>query len=405
MRPLSRREKGEYRQEEYDQVEKTVERNWNRPQWMKRNTPEAKRKHKEKTRWRLKMLKDRAKAKGEAKGATGDPTPEDHRRGSFRPPPVGQGGRDAEAPNRKMLARETAEELAWSRSQVKKLSGQLDLAEDEAEAARLEEMINLEKAKQKSLATSEDEPEMVSVTASSSRGPAEPNPDMEEYEEALVEDEPEEFEDVPVEEETGEYEDVPIDEDFDLTNPQSVLSELGFTSEEAEMLVNEFGFGSGGDEAPDVDSLELMSVDQPESGEGWEKIYVTVDSGAAVTCFPEELLTGYALGEHHGPENYTSASNHQVKALGIAMPVVGFEDWVVNRITTTVLTPLKKPLLSTHEMVQNGWRVVHDDEENGGSYALHRATGRKLKIYAMGGVYKMPLWIRRKGFGRQGQVL
>eukprot|EP00435_Cladocopium_sp_Y103_P040755 s116_g11.t1 len=110
---------------------------------------------------------------------------------------------------------------------------------------------------------------------------------------------------------------------------------------------------------------------------------VTVDSGSAVTCFPEELVEGYPVGEHHGPKEYTSASNHAVKSLGSANPVVGFEDYSMGKIEAVVLSPLKRPLFSTGRMVRAGWRVVHDLEENGGSFARHRASGRKLKMYRM----------------------
>ena len=76
------------------------------------------------------------------------------------------------------------------------------------------------------------------------------------------------------------------------------------------------------------------------------------------------------------------------------MPVVGFEDWQVHKVNAVILFPLNKPLFSTSRMVQAGWRIVHDSEENGGLFALHRASGRKLKITVMGGVYKMPIWVQ-----------
>jgi hypothetical protein len=177
------------------------------------------------------------------------------------------------------------------------------------------------------------------------------------------------------------------------------LVDLGFSKQEAHHLVRHYR-----DEGS-VESLEIFSVDEPAIDGEWEKVYVTVDSGAAVTCFPESLVQGYQVGDHTGPKQYTSASNHEVTALGSASPVICFEDWQVNKVEAVVLSPLKRPLFSTSRMVAAGWRIVHDSEENGGSFALHRASGRKLKMIVMGGVYKMPVWVKRKQvFGRRGNI-
>ena len=68
-------------------------------------------------------------------------------------------------------------------------------------------------------------------------------------------------------------------------------------------------------------------------------MFVTVDSGSAVTCFPESLVQGYEINDHQGPQQYTSASNHEVKAVGRTMPVVGFEDWQVHKVNAMILSP------------------------------------------------------------------
>ena len=84
--------------------------------------------------------------------------------------------------------------------------------------------------------------------------------------------------------------------------------------------------------------------------------------------------------------------------------MICFEDWQVNKVEAVVLSPLKRPLFSTSRMVAAGWRIVHDSEENGGSFALHRASGRKLKMIVMGGVYKMPVWVKRKQVSAGGET-
>ena len=196
-----------------------------------------------------------------------------------------------------------------------------------------------------------------------------------------------------VEEDPNESE----DETWGSWRPSDCLVNLGFSKGEAKELVRTYSKGQA------IESLEVFSVDEPPDQSEWKKVFVTVDSGSAVTCFPESLVQGYEINDHQGPQQYTSASNHEVRAVGQTMPVVGFEDWQVHKVNAVILSPLNKPLFSTSKMVQAGWRIVHDSEENGGSFALHRASGRKLKMAVMGGVYKMPIWVKQ-GFGWRGEL-
>eukprot|EP00435_Cladocopium_sp_Y103_P028751 s1055_g7.t1 len=385
MRPLSRKEKQAFRQEEDEGPTERRERSWAKPQWMRRNTPEAKKKHMKKTGWRISMLKQRSKEKKAAGWRS-----QDSRRGSVRPSPSETRPEDRQEPVSRLNLEDVADK-AWARKKIKDLSRNLDNAEDEDEALRMEEEIQVHKAKLASLEQGDPTAEVRSSTAAGSRDVVE-----DEYEEVPVE---EEYEEVPIEEEPTMSPEDDEDECWGKWKPSSCLVDLGFSKEEADSLVREYQ----ADES--VDNLEVFSIDQPTNSDEWVKVMVTVDSGSAVTCFPEELVEGYPVGEHHGPKEYTSASNHSVKSLGSANPVVGFEDYSMGKIEAVVLSPLKRPLFSTGRMVRAGWRVVHDLEENGGSFARHRASGRKLKMYLMDGVYKMPIWVKKhQGFGRRGVV-
>lgn len=340
------------------------------------------------------MLKERSKENKKMKASGLGKSSQ--RKGSFRSFPKEQ--KPDKSPQTKISDLDRVVEMAWTRKEIKALSQRLDLVEDDNEALELEERIQLEKAKMLSLEQGDDvetaNQEIRSRTAASSSSI--PAPDNEEYEEVMVDDD--ETEDVPIEEEPVVKEESD-DETWGNWTAGGCLVDLGFTQQEAEDLVERYK-PSGA-----VDNLEIFSVDEPVDDEGWEKIFVTVDSGSAVTCFPESLVQGYQVGDHQGPQQYTSASDHEVKVLGSANPVVGFEDWGVGTIKAAVLKPLKRPLISTSRMVSAGWRVVHDSEENGGSFAVHRANGRKLKMYVMGGVYKMPIWVKKhRGFARRGAV-
>lgn len=404
MRSLSYKERKEFRQEDDEPLEEVKARSWSKPQWMKRNTAEAKRKHMKRTGWRLGMLRQRSKAK-RAK-ALKESEESSARKGSFRPFPAEKDS-ERKGPDLELLAEqawsqkkakvedpnlESLADMAWSRKEIKVLSQSLELAEDDREAAELEERIKVHKAKIASLgpkSKSENEP---SSTACGSR-----DTPQERYEEIAVEEEAPTGKPV-ADNEPHDPSEESEDETWGSWKPSQCLVDLGFSEQEAKRLVQHYSKGS-------VESLEIFSMDEPAADGEWEKVYVTVDSGAAVTCFPESLVQGYQVGDHSGPKQYTSASNHEVTALGSAKPVISFEDWQVNKVEAVVLSPLKRPLFSTSRMVAAGWRIVHDSEENGGSFALHRASGRKLKMNVMGGVYKMPVWVKRKQvFGRRGHV-
>ena len=340
---------------------------------MKRNTPEAKKKHLRQTGWRISVLKQRSRAKkAQARSQCAQ------RRGSLRSSPKAPWQCEVEprphGPDLELIA-----DMAWSRRKIKDLSRQLEEVENDHEAVAIEEEILVQKAKLASL-NSENGTEVKASTASGSR-------------EVPKEDADSEYEEVKVEEDPNESE----DETWGSWRPSDCLVNLGFSKGEAKELVRTYSKGQA------IESLEVFSVDEPPDQSEWKKVFVTVDSGSAVTCFPESLVQGYEINDYQGPQQYTSASNHEVRAVGQTMPVVGFEDWQVHKVNAVILSPLNKPLFSTSKMVQAGWRIVHDSEENGGSFALHRASGRKLKMAVMGGVYKMPIWVKQ-GFGWRGEL-
>lgn len=363
MRPLNYKERNSFCQEDGACPESVQSRNWTKPQWMRRNTPEAKKKHLVRTGWRVSMLKQRSRAKKAQVRCQSA-----QRKGSLRSPPKASWQCQVEprphGPDLELIA-----DMAWSRKKIKDLSRQLEEVEDDHEAVAIEEEILVQKAKLASL-NSEIGTEVKVSTASGSR-------------EVPKEDAESEYEEVKVEPSESE------DETWGPWKPSDCLVNLGFSKGEAEELVRTYSKGRT------VESLEVFSVDEPLDQSEWKKVFVTVDSGSAVTCFPESLVQGYEINDHQGPQQYTSASNHEVKAVGRTMPVVGFEDWQVHKVNAVILSPLNKPLFSTSRMVQAGWRIVHDSEENGGSFALHRASGRKLKMTVMGGVYKMPIWVKQ----------
>ena len=122
---------------------------------------------------------------------------------------------------------------------------------------------------------------------------------------------------------------------------------------------------------------------------------MTVDSGSAVNGLTKENALGWKQSPAPGLQSYTSASQDAVNVLGRRTPECSFQGGYAGKVDFKVLDKLKKALFATSRMVQGGFRIVHDSEEDGGSYALHKATRKKIRIYLRNGVYVMPVWMRR----------
>ena len=106
---------------------------------------------------------------------------------------------------------------------------------------------------------------------------------------------------VPKEDAESEYEEVKVepseseDETWGPWKPSDCLVNLGFSKGEAEELVRTYSKGRT------VESLEVFSVDEPLDQSEWKKVFVTINSGSAVTYFPESLVEGYEINDHQGP--------------------------------------------------------------------------------------------------------
>jgi hypothetical protein len=91
----------------------------------------------------------------------------------------------------------------------------------------------------------------------------------------------------------------------------------------------------------------------------WERMDLTLDSGAATSAIPVDVASRWKLTEAEGRQNYTSASQHAVNVLGQRTPRLAFMDGSVGKIKFKVLDTLGKPIVSTSALLKHGWTVVH----------------------------------------------
>ena len=136
----------------------------------------------------------------------------------------------------------------------------------------------------------------------------------------------------------------------------------------------------------------LCSVEQFQGS--WERVPVTVDSGAIDTVIPRRVAQGISLKQTEASRNglkYRSASGNAIVNEG-ERNLRGYTKEANLVDMTAQVAEVTKPLGSVRAFVKAGNRVVFDA---GGSYIQNKATGVKTDIEDRNGAYVFDLWIPR----------
>ena len=153
----------------------------------------------------------------------------------------------------------------------------------------------------------------------------------------------------------------------------------------------------------DTCSGNLCSVEQFSGS--WERVPVTVDSGAIDTVIPRRVAKGITVRQTEASRNglkYRSASGNAIVNEG-EKNLRGYTNEANMVDMTAQVAEVTKPLGSVRAFVKAGNKVVFD---NGGSYIQNKTTGVKTIIEDRNGAYVFDLWIPRdnkpSGSGQQG---
>ncbi len=133
-----------------------------------------------------------------------------------------------------------------------------------------------------------------------------------------------------------------------------------------------------------------MTIDELESK--WEVIWVTADSGAAVSMFKEEQAQDYPIqptAESKAGICYTAANGGKVPEKGKRVPLLKSEGGRMGMIPFKV-GKINKALCSVKDLCSRGNRVVFDDD---GSFIFNKRTGETTKIYEVGRTYAFPVQV------------
>ena len=131
---------------------------------------------------------------------------------------------------------------------------------------------------------------------------------------------------------------------------------------------------------------------------------ITIDSGAAESVLPRDMLKEVQLRESAG----SKASVKYIAANGSRMPNLGekkvhfktksgMESNMVFQVTDA-----RKPLASVSKIVEKGNRVVFSPT---GSYIENIQTGKKAALEEANGTYHLDVKYLSEGFARQDYVI
>ena len=157
------------------------------------------------------------------------------------------------------------------------------------------------------------------------------------------------------------------------------------------------------DENRPINAIGSGSIASP--GE-WQKIELAVDSGAAETVMPHNLVLDHEIVETQASRSgmcYASATDEPIPNLGeLRLPLVTNEGTC--RGMRFQAAPVSRPLGSVKRICQSGHRVMFDED---GSYIENKATGEINWLREDNGNYIMDLWVvpsavsNNWGFGGQ----
>ena len=124
----------------------------------------------------------------------------------------------------------------------------------------------------------------------------------------------------------------------------------------------------------------------------WERIQVTVDSGAMRNVIPKSVAQAFAIEESDMTKagiNFVAANDSVIKNYGQRKILGMTEDWNVINFNAHV-ADVMKPLASVVEMEESNLQVVFG---KGASYIQSVRTGQRINLYRDGREYKFDVWV------------
>lgn len=188
--------------------------------------------------------------------------------------------------------------------------------------------------------------------------------------------------------------------DEDEEDDDEYGSETGGDSGEDEGDSDGYDEETGSGEIGEKGETKLYDLDALDEW-GNEILTVTVDSGAAESVMPVNMLPKVPLSDGPSNKKYRAAGGKLLEDKGAKKVMYWGKDGKARRMTFR-MAEVNKPLASVRRICDSGNRVVFD---SGSSYIEHKATGQRTKMRQENGTYVLdvPLADITEGFTGQGQ--
>ena len=137
----------------------------------------------------------------------------------------------------------------------------------------------------------------------------------------------------------------------------------------------------------------------------WEKISLTVDSGASDTVVPPSVCAfaplhkGAKFGIEYEIANGDTVSNMGERSCLMRTCATDTEDDAMEVIFQVV--DVSKSLLSVHRVCEQGHDVVFSAKDGGSAILIGGDPKRKIPLRNCGGTYELDVWVKpNAGFSR-----
>ena len=147
--------------------------------------------------------------------------------------------------------------------------------------------------------------------------------------------------------------------------------------------------------ACDINALECTKVKAIGKGR------ITIDSGAAESVLPRDMLHEIRLQESEGSKagvQYVAANGGKMPNLGEKKVRFKTKNGMESNVVFQV-TDARKPLASVSKIVKKGNRVIFSPTE---SYIENITSGKKIELNEVNGTYHMDVEFLAEGFPRRG---
>ena len=142
------------------------------------------------------------------------------------------------------------------------------------------------------------------------------------------------------------------------------------------------------------EEMQIGSVSHIQ--DGWEKLVVTVDSGAVDTVTPADTAKKFKVRQTAASKEgltYRAANGTKIRNLGEKTIQGVTSDWD-QVVMTMQVAEVNKTLGSVWRMCEAGNTV---NFEKGNSYIVDKRTGHKTMIRENNGSYEFDIWIKSDG--------